>query len=364
MYGNKLRSHTVGTGPFILKNKDINEDVELRLVKNPNYWEIDNNGNELPYLDIIKIKFNSNKKIELANFRKGNLDMVYQLPVEELDELLVSLDSAKNGGNPEYILQSNKDDGLSISYYCFNMLNPLFQKSEIRKAFNLAIDREKITKYSLHGEAEAALNGLVPGLKNSEDNNIQGFEYNPKTARELLAKSGYPNGEGFPEIELDISESNYLNKIVAESIQKMLYDNLGIKIKVNYQTLSSQIDKFTHAKSDFWGMIWLADYPDPQNFLQLFNGAFVPEEGEASYTNASRYNNPIFDKFYFEAIHAKTQESAMDNYFKADSVLISDAAFIPIYYEHKIRLLQNNVRGLPINSMEHRDFTRVFLSKE
>ena len=364
MYGNKLRSHTVGTGPFILKNKDINEDVELRLVKNPNYWEYDDNGNKLPYLDVIKITFNNNKKIELTNFRKGNLDMVYQLPVEELDELLVSLDSAKNGGNPEFKLQSNKEDGLSISYYCFNMLNPLFQKKEIRKAFNLAIDREKITKYSLHGEAEAALHGLVPGLRNSNGFKVKGFDYNPDLARKMLANAGYPNGKGFPELELDISESNYLSAIVAEAIQKMLKDNLGINVSVNYQTLSSQMDKFTNAKSDFWGMIWLADYPDPQNFLQLFNGAMVPGDSEASYTNASRYINPIFDQFYSDAIHTQSKQVAMDNYYKADSVLIADAAFMPIYYEHKIRLLQNNVRALPINSMEHRDFTRVFLSKK
>ena len=79
MYGGDLRAHTVGTGPFMIKNKDINEDVELRMVKNPNYWEKDGNGNQLPYLDVVKITFNNNKKVELTNFRKGNLDMVYQL---------------------------------------------------------------------------------------------------------------------------------------------------------------------------------------------------------------------------------------------------------------------------------------------
>ena len=238
MYGNKLRSHTVGTGPFILKNKDINEDVELRLVKNPNYWEYDDNGNKLPYLDVIKITFNNNKKIELTNFRKGNLDMVYQLPVEELDALLVSLDSAKNGGNPEFKLQSNKEDGLSISYYCFNMLNPIFKKLEVRKAFNLAIDRDKITKYTLHGEADPALNGLVPNLGTNEVERVKGFAYNPTLAKELLSKAGFPNGEGFPTIELDINESNYLNEKVALAVKKMLFENLGIKININYYIIA------------------------------------------------------------------------------------------------------------------------------
>lgn len=363
-YGTKLKSHTVGTGPFLLKNSDINEGVGLILSKNPNYWEKDQHGNKLPYLDILKISFNKNKKNELADFRNGNLEMVYQLPVEDLNEVLVSLDSAKIGGNPEFKLQSNKDGGLSTSYYCFNMLNPIFKKREVRMAFNLAIDRNKITKYTLHGEADPAIYGLVPGLGDNQYIKVKGFDYDPEKAKILLAEAGYPKGEGFPTIDLDINVSNYLNKNVAEAVQKMLLDNLGISVKVIYNTSSSLIDKFNNGKSNFWGISWLADYPDPQNFLQTFNGAIVPEINEPSYTNHSRYQNIIFDRFYYDAIHAKDQSSAMSNYSKADSVLIEDAAFMPLYYGHKLRLLQNNVHALPINSMEYRDFTRVFLSKK
>ena len=93
-------------------------------------------------------------------------------------------------------------------------------------------------------------------------------------------------------------------------------------------------------------------------------GAVVPSDDEVSYTNHSRYKNPLFDEFYDKAIHAKNHQQAMSNYYKADSILIADAAFLPIYYEHKIRLIQNNVHALPMNSMEYRDFTRVFLSKK
>jgi peptide/nickel transport system substrate-binding protein len=363
-YGTKLKSHTVGTGPFVLKNSDIEQGVGLRLLKNPNYWEKDQHGNNLPYLDIIEISFNKNKKDELNEFRSGNLEMVYQLPVEDLNEVLVSLDSAKTGGNQEFKLQSNKDGGLSTSYYCFNMLNPIFKKRNVRMAFNLAIDRNKITKYTLHGEADPAIYGLVPGLGNNEYMKVKGFDYDPEKANVLMTEAGYPNGKGFPEIELDINESNYLNKNVALAVQNMLLDNLGISVKINYNTSSSLIDKFNNGKSDFWGISWLADYPDPQNFLQTFNGAIVPQVNEPSYTNHSRYQNIVFDRFYYDAIHAKDQLTAMNNYSKADSVLIDAAAFVPLYYGHKLRLLQNNVHALPINSMEYRDFTRVFLSKK
>ncbi len=372
-YGKEMRAHTVGTGPFILKNKDVNEDVEIRMVKNNHYWGKDEYGNSLPYLDVVKISFNNNKKIELTNFKKGNLDMVYQLPVEELKAVLVTLDSAKAGGNPEFKLQSNKDNGLSSVFYCFNLLNPVFQDIRIRKAFNLAVDREKIVKYILKGESEPAIYGFVPSLGEYDHTLVKGFGYDPDLARDLLAEAGFIDGIGFPEIELDISESNYLNIIVAEAVQKMLYDNLGVNIKINYYSLSVLIDKFTNAKSDFFGVTWLADYPDPQNFLQIFNGRVIPkvefdENGNElilpSYTNFPRYKNESFDSYYDKAIHATDQDSAIHYYLKADSTLIADAALLPIYYGHNIRLIQSNVHALPINSMEYRDFSRVFLSKK
>ena len=373
MYGKEMRAHAVGTGPFILKNPDIKEDVEIRMVKNDQYWDLDEHGNHLPYLDVVKISFNNNKKIELTNFKKGNLDMVYQLPVEELKAVLVTLDSAKAGGNPEFKLQSNRDNGLSSVSYCFNMLNPIFQDIRIRKAFNLAIDREKIVKYILKGESEPAIYGFVPSLGEYDHTLVNGFTYDPELARNLISEAGYKDGKGFPEMELDISESNYLNIIVAEAVQKMLYDNLGINIKINYYPLSVLIEKFINAKSDLFGVTWLADYPDPQNFLQMFYGQVIPEmkydeSGEAvvtpSYTNFPRYKNDYFDACYDKAIHAIEQDSAIYYYLKADSTLIADAALVPIYYGQNIRLIQSIVHAFPINSMEYRDLSRVFLSKK
>jgi len=369
-YGMEMRTQTVGTGPFMLDN--MIEGNELRLVRNQNYWESDEHGNSLPYLDVIKMTFNSDKKIELTNFKKSNLDMVYQIPVDQLQEVLVSLDSAKSGGNPEFQYQSKKN-GLSSVFYCFNMEKPIFKDIRVRKALNMAVDRKKITKYSLQGETAEALSGLVPTVGNYDNSNVKGFDYNPEMAQELLAEAGYPGGEGFPDLVLEISENNYLNPIVAEAIQSMLKENLGVQIKIDYTSLTVLIERFTNGISDLWGSIWIADYPDPQNFLQLFDGSTVPENTvdengevvlEPSYTNPSRYKNDDFDYFYSKAVSATSDEVAIENYYKADSVLVADAAFMPIYYEHYIRLLQNNVHGFPQNALEYRDFTRVFLSKK
>ena len=70
-------------------------------------------------------------------------------------------------------------------------------------------------KYILKGESEPAVYGFVPSLVNMITPNVDGFTFNPDLAQKLLADAGYPAGEKFPELELDISESNYLNIIVA-----------------------------------------------------------------------------------------------------------------------------------------------------
>ena len=81
-YGEEMRDHPVGTGPFMAKSIDLNKAVFLK--RNPNYWDMDEHGNELPYLDGLKFTFIPEKKTEFQSFNKGDLDMVWRIPVDEV----------------------------------------------------------------------------------------------------------------------------------------------------------------------------------------------------------------------------------------------------------------------------------------
>ena len=87
-------------------------------------------------------------------------------------------------------------------FYAFNANSPIFSNKNIRKAFNLAINREDLIKYTLKGEGEPAEHGLVPKFGKYDNSNVDGFEFNPDEAKKLMAAAGYPNGKGFPELTL------------------------------------------------------------------------------------------------------------------------------------------------------------------
>ncbi len=359
-YGENMRALCVGTGPFVIDK--IMEGTQVRLVKNEKYWEKDDNDNKLPYLDIVKITFTKDKKTELSNFRKGNLDMIWQLPVDEMKSVLVSLEEAKNGGNPEF--QYQQKPGLSVQYYSFLNSSEVFNDLNVRKAFNYAIDRETLVKYTLQGDGMPAVHGLIPNFKGYNNNEIIGYNFDVNKAKKHLASAGFPNGKGFPSISLQINEGGSTNVILAEAIQNMLKENLGVNVEIEPLPFPTLIERFANGKSDFWRTSWIADYPDPENFLKLFYGKTVPEKpNEKSFPNASRFQNDEFDRYFEKALSSVDVEEQLINYQKCDNILIEQAAFMPIYYSEYIRLLNLKVRAFPQNGMEYRDLSRVFISK-
>ncbi|MDZ7604748.1 MAG: ABC transporter substrate-binding protein [Cyclobacteriaceae bacterium] len=98
-YGLDMRINAVGTGPFMLNSTDVVEDISIILKRNEKYYLKDDSGNQLPYLDAVSVQFIKDKKTELFEFKKGNLDMIYRLPTEYIIEIL---EETMPGANGEY----------------------------------------------------------------------------------------------------------------------------------------------------------------------------------------------------------------------------------------------------------------------
>jgi len=360
-YGSDMKLNLVGTGPFYVDN--IDQGTQVRLKKNPSYWEKDENGNKLPYLDIIKITFTKDKKSELANFRKNNLDMVWKLPVDEMESVLVGIDQAAAGGNPEFKYQ--QINGLVTDYYAFNADSKVFADKNVRIAFNLAVDKESLIKYTMKGEGDAADHGLVPNMPLYDNSDIVGFSYDPDQAKRLMAEAGYPGGKGFPKLTLYLNEGGNTNTIIANAIYNNLKDNIGVEINIEPLPNDILIERFSTGQTDFTRTGWVADIPTPADFLKTFYGKDVPSDPKAkSLPNVSRYKNPIYDEYYEKAMSSTDDATRLEYFKKCDRILIEDAAFLPLFHHQYIRLVQNNVVGFPINAMEYRDLSRVFKTKE
>ncbi|GAB4375258.1 MAG: ABC transporter substrate-binding protein [Salibacteraceae bacterium] len=356
-YGDDLRFNAVGTGPFKLKEFKSGELVVLE--RNPNYWDADEHGNQLPYLDAIQCTFVKDKKSELIKFRNGELDMVFILPIEMLGEVMGGLGSEVK--NP---FELQVTPSMSVHYYAFLNTHPVFKDVRVRKAFNMAVDKESIVKHTLQGEGDPGIYGIVPpAFKEFDHRGLHTMPYDPEAARELLAKAGYPNGEGFPEITLDLSSGGNNHLLVAQVVTKMLQDNLGVDIALNVLPMSQLLDKAEAGRAAFWRDGWIADYPDPENFLRLFvsDSNSRASTGRA-YLNSVRYYNPEYDNAYEEAVRQIDRDVRNELYQKLDQMLIDDAVIMPIYYEEFTRLISKRVKDFPQNSIEYRDFSRVWIS--
>ena len=359
-YGDSLNYLAIGTGSFTF---DLNaKDGIINLVKNQQYWEKDASGIQLPYLDSIIVYHILDKTEELKLFRQGKLDMVFDLPLDLLDMVVGNLNEAQGGDNARFKMQVSPAFG--IQYFGFLNKSAVFKDKRVRLAFNLAMDREMLINDVLQGDGVAAQNGIVPPWFLGDDY-IQkvGFKYNPEKAQELLAEAGYPNGKGFPQVELDISLTQKNALKVATFFQKMLRQNLNIELKIHELSRADLLNQSEMGKSDFFDSRWYADYPSPENFLQLLFSKNAPaNDNERAYLNTTRYNNPKFDSIFELSLATTNSDLKKSLYRAADEIVVEDAPIMPLYYLEFTRLLSSRVQNMPQNALEYRDFSRVYLS--
>jgi peptide/nickel transport system substrate-binding protein len=362
-YGVDMRTKCVGTGPFMVKT--IKEGEVVILEKNKNYWGVDENGNQLPYLDAIKFTFIKEKKSEMLEFQRGNLDMVFRIPIEMYKEIMGDYQNA-NARKTDFEIQTTA--ALETNFYGILVTSPAFSKKEARLAFNYAIDRNKIVDFTLQGQGVAGIYGVIPPVEafkkaGLDFDGITGYTYDVDKAKAYMKQAGYPGGAGFPKITLTInSGGGERNQQVAEVIQKMLEENIGVKVEINLVPFAEQIDGMQSGKQEFFRTAWIADYPDPVSFLSLFYGKNVPAKAsEKAFVNTGRFKNDAFDAKYEAAVKEIDQAKRYVLFKQCDQILIDEGALIPLFYDENDRLVQKNVKNFPINAMEYRDFTRVYI---
>jgi peptide/nickel transport system substrate-binding protein len=348
-YGDEVRWHPVGTGPFRMKNWLKGEIMVLERV--PDYWGEDEFGNKLPFLDAVRFNFVKEKSLELDEFEKGNLSVVYELPVERTS-ILKNADA----------YQVQTIPGLTVQFYGFNIRRAPFNEILVRKAISMAIDRQFIVDSVLNGLAVPARYGVVaPGFEGYPYEEVPPTKFDPEGARALLAQAGHPGGEGLPSVYLQANSDGFGYVRVAGVVQGMLERELGLRVVSSVLPADQHYERIEGGTASFWREGWIVDHPDPENFLALFYGKNVPLDTTApSYLNSTRYNNPRFDSLFAQAQRTGDHSTRMALLAKAEAQLMEDAMVVPLYHERSVRLLQPWVRDLPINGMEYRSLRDVW----
>lgn len=355
----------VGTGPFCFTTPT--EDGTYILLKNPDYYMVDNKGNALPYLDSVVFYVQTRKLEQLEMFEQGKTLLISGLPTSRITEMLEGRISDFNAQPPLKELYNNPL--LTTQYYFFNMNDPRFQDVRVRQAFNYAIDRKRLADNVLRNQYyEYGIYGITPPIGsvfkgyNFSEIKKYGYDYNGELAKKLLAEAGYPDGKGFGSVDLRLDISD-LNTAVAEELADQIYQTLGINVNIDGSSFEQRNEDGSMGRGDLFRTAWIADYSSPETFLGNFYGKLVPKEKDMpSSGNQSRYVNPLFDK-YFEQGRSADQKRRLELFSKAEIELMKDPPIIPLWYANDFTLSYSRVRNLKNNPMEFLDLRRVYIKE-
>lgn len=352
----------IGTGPFRY-SQTIDKDGQAHwiLVRNETYFEKDANGKTLPYLDSLVFIIENRKLQQLDMFENGVIQLIDGMPPSRISRMLEGKLEDFNKVPPQLILV--REPILGTQFYAFNLLQEKFQDVRVRKAINYALDKNVIIRNILNYQAFGIGDGgIVPpaGFNGYDSKKVKGYSYQPEKAKKLLADAGYPNGEGFPSINLKFNLGTY-HSAVADEVASQLSKTLNINVNLDGMEFRDMLEDQRKGEGDIFRTSWYADYYSPESFLQNAYGKDAATDNFTSSTiNIARYHNPKFDAL-FEM--GKKSSSILDRYkyfAEAEDILMKDAPYIILWYDETIKILYSNVRNLHFNEMNQYSFKEVY----
>lgn len=333
-------ANAVSNGPFKLTAYEIGGG--LTLVKNDEYWNAD-----AVKIDRIEGKFIDEASTAYQAYQSGELHFLPDVPSAEIPRLMAE--------DPNFYVFPL----LGTYYYNFNMDLPQFQDARVRKAMNLAIDRELITETMASGQIPAA--GFVPvGFLDHEGNDfaetagtygIPTDDSAVEEAKALMAEAGYPDGEGFPEFTIMYNTSEG-HQQVAELVQEMLKTNLGLEINLENQEWAVFQDTRKEGDYEVARGGWLTDFMDPMGLLAIFTT-------ENAY-NDPNYSNARYDELLSTAAKTRGAEH-FEALYEAQEILMTELPVIPVYYYTDVMLVSPDLVGWDRSVLGTIDFSAAEL---
>ena len=337
-YGTEFRRNPVGTGPFQFKMWE--ENVNLVLRRNPLYFETDQKGEQLPYLEAVAITFLPDKQSEFLQFAQGKLDFVSGLDNSYKDEIITTTGKLQAAYSDRVKLITAPYLNTEYLGFFLEANTPEIQSKALRQAVNYGFDRVKMVTYLRNGMGIPAVHGVIPkGLPGFD--NIEGYEYDPEKAKQLIEQYTTETGDNEPQIVIG-TNSQYLD--ICEYIQREL-EKLGIDVTIDVVPPSTLRQMKSSGELDIFRASWIADYPDAENYLSLFYSPNFTPDGP----NYTHFKSEVFDSLYARSLEISDIEQRKELYTKMDSIIVAEAPVVPLYYDKAIRFVNKKVHGLGVN---------------
>lgn len=345
-YGKEFLNNPVGTGPFMLeKESDWVRNSKITLKKNPTYRDdfypsegetsdkaaglLVDAGKKLPLVDKVVFSEIIEDQPRWQNGLKGNFDY-FGIPKDNFDGAVKGDKIAPELAAKNMSIEIIPD---SATYYIgFNMKDPVFANNKLlRQALSKGYDSKTYIQKFLNGRGVQAQGAVPPGIDGYDESYKNPLsEYDVEKAKALLAKAGFPGGKGLPELTYE-AMSDSTSRQGAEFFTQAM-DKLGVKSRINSNTWPQFQEKVKAQKSQIFGMAWSADYPDAQNFYQLFYS-----KNATPGPNGTSFSNPEFDKVYLASLKLAPGAERTKLYLKLRDILAEEAPWIfnahPLLYK-------------------------------
>ncbi|SHH60111.1 peptide ABC transporter substrate-binding protein [Virgibacillus chiguensis] len=309
----------VGNGPFQLESWE--HDNEMMFTKNDAYWDADSVN-----LDGVHWAMVNDTNTEYQMFERGELDSA-EIPAELSDQLI-------DGDNVQVVDQGG------LEFFRFNVTEEPFQNKNIRKAFALAVDQENITEYVVKNKVKPAYGYISPGFTNPSgedfrDVNGDLVSFDPEEAKQLLEKGMEEEGyDELPTVTLSYNTSD-LNKEVAEAIQGMFSENIGVDVELENTEWNVFLEDQKALNHQLSRSSFLYDYADPVNFLESFI--------TGSYMNRTGWSNEQYDQLIANAKSEADEGKRWEYMYEAEKLLAEEVPLFPVRYYNQVEVLQEGV---------------------
>ncbi len=337
--GDTWTDHPNGTGSFKLMEYAVGKRITLER----------NESHHLgpPFLDRVEMNLAGgdtlalyeNNEIDVASVRRVHLERLLD-PNEPLNSELVAAPGL-----------------FKVSYIGFHTQKPPFDDVKFRRALNHAIDKELIAQQVLSGLQVPAYGILPPGLP-GHNTELKGLEYDREKARRLLADSRYADPASRPSILMTAPGTSGSVGRDVEAVVKMWREVLDVEVELQQTQLSTFLqDLYRGRLQAYAGLSWNADYPDPQNFLEIHFHS-------RSSNNHGAYSNPLVDGFLDRAGVEQDIGERIKLYQRAEQVIVDDAAWVPMWFSGlRYALVKPYVKGYKLTPIAVPMLKEVYIEK-
>ncbi len=272
---------------------------------------------------------------------------------------LADLDRVLDPSSPLSSELYNAPPRFSTDYIGMNVKEPPFDDPKVRQALNYAINKDLIASEIMAGLVVPA-KGILPRDFPAYNAGLPGYEYDPEKARQLLSESKYGDDmDNFPRIMLTTAGSFGSNVgLDLEVILEMWSQNLGIEVLIQQTEFATYLQDLNKRRFQMFQIGWIADYPDPENFLDLL---FHSE----SNNNHTGYDNAEADRLLETARTEPDQEARYQLYRRAEELIMSEAPWVPLWYSgEQYVLIKPNVKNYHLSQLIIPVLRYVELSEE